>query len=444
MRQRAMWAFVAAALSIGVPARAQTSSSSAQPLTLSTAMNRGLLYSPRSATARAQLPVARAAYLQASVMPNPSFIYLQNFKADKVREIGVQLPVEPPWKMAFRMLAVKRQVAQTDIEVGQTLWNLRADLRRAFVDFVIAQQLQQLQTQLLQTFRALLEASEGRYEAGGIPLVEVEKARLALEQAQVEQERQLQKVVLAQQHLNILMGSSWDVPLSTMALSENGNQTGVLPDFSKEPRPLPELISMAQQTAPALKLIAQSIKVNKANLAVAYGNVVPNPVLSFGHITAIDIGPGTSTASSTSANDTAGGANGGSNVTRGYFVGVNMDVPVFDFQQGNIARLSATGKQLKAEQLAQLNILTDQVAGAYRRLIIARSVCRSYHDRVLLTAQRVLRMNEESYKFGRSDITTALVGAQLNLQAQTQYLTAISDYQQAVTDLEQAVGQPLD
>jgi outer membrane protein TolC len=52
-------------------------------------------------------------------------------------------------------------------------------------------------------------------------------------------------------------------------------------------------------------------------------------------------------------------------------------------------------------------------------------------------------MTKESYQFGRSDITSALVAAQLNIQTQTQYLTAVSDYQQALTDLEQAVGKPL-
>lgn len=419
---------------------------------LSVALDQSLLQSPRAAAARAQLPITRSNYLQATVMPNPTFIYLQNFKADKVQELGVQIPVEPPWKLAFRLLAAKRQVSQTDLEIIRSLWLLRAEIRRAYLDVVIAQEVAALQTQLLEIYRQLQNAAEERYKAGGVALVEVEKARLATEQAEIEQDRQAQKVILAKQHLNIIMGRLPDFVLDVprLELAATVDKTRILPDFDAEPRPLNDFIALAAKSSLDLKVLAQSVKVNQANLATAIGNIAPNPVLSFGHLTAIDIGTGSSNQGNSivTGDQTASGLapvnNQGNNVTKGYFVGVNVDVSVFDFQQGNISRLRATIKQLRAEQLAQQNIVSDQVAAAYRRLVIARRVARAYRERVLGRAAKVVKMNQESYQYGRSDITSALVGAQLNIQTQTQYLSAIAEYQTAMTDLEQAVGTPLD
>lgn len=413
-------------------------------------LDEALLKSPRATAARAQLPIAKSAIWQATVMPNPAFIYAENFKADKVKELAMQLPVEPPWKMAFRLLAAKRQIGQAELEIAQTLWTLRADVRRAYLDVVIAQELAALQVELLSIYRQFYDAAQARFEAGGIPQLEVEKARLAMQQAEVEQDKQSQRVILAQQHLSIIIGREPDSVLNVPRLdfSANVERTQLLPDFNQELKPLAAFIQLGLKNSPQLRVLVQSIRFNRANLANAVGNVFPNPVLTFGHITATDIGPGQGNNQTVAGSDTSIGSSqqgqNASNVQKGYLIGVNVDIPIFDMQQGNISRLNATIRQLKAEQLSQQNIISDQIANAYRRLVIARRVMLAYRDRVLSTSARLVRMNRESYQYGRSDITAALVGAQLNLQTQNQYLTAVSDYQQALTDLEQAVGTPLD
>lgn len=415
-------------------------------LTLQDALNEALLKSPRASAARAQLPIARSAYLQATVMPNPSFIYLQNFKADKVQELGAQIPVEPPWKLAFRLIAAKRQVTQADLQIIQALWTLRADVRRAYLDAIIAQEMEALQIQLLDIYGQLSSAAEEKYKAGAVPLLEFEKARLATQQTEIEKERQSQRVILAKQHLNIILGRQPDAPVRVPRLDEavNTEKARVIPDLDNEPKPLNVFIAMAEKSAPQLRVLAQEVRVNRANLASAVGNILPNPVLSFGHLTAKDIGPGGQNQPLGMASSAEGSMQSQNDVTKGYFVGVTVDVPVFDVQQGNIARLKATIKQVQAETASQQNIISDQVANAYRRLLIARTVTRGYTSRVLATSAKVVQMNRESYQYGRSDITAALVGAQLNIQTQTQYLTTIAEYQLALTDLEQAVGTPLD
>lgn len=413
-------------------------------LTLYQALDEALMNSPRAGAIRAQLPIAKAGYAQATVMPNPQFIYQQSFKADQVREIGAQVTVEPPWKLVFRLIAAKRQVTQQDLQNLRDLWALRADVRRAYLNLVIAQETLALRTDLAEIFRKLLTAAEEKFNAGQIAQIDAEKARLASQQADVEVERQAQQVILSRQHLSIIMGRDVDAPLTVPRLSivvAKPELYALVPDFARELKPLPNFVSEAMVNRPQLKVVEQTIRTNHALLANAYGNIIPNPQFQFAQVVS-PLEGGATSSSSSSSSDVA--ATSGPSTHKGYFIGATVPIPVFDVQQGEIARLKATIKQLKLQLQAQRNVATDEVVAAYRRLVIAYRVTKSYQDRVLGTSDKVVRMTEESYKFGRSDITAALVSAQLNIQTQTQYLGAISEYQQALTDLEQAIGKPLE
>lgn len=395
--------------------------------TLTAALDEAILKSPRAASARARLGIARSQYAQASVLPNPTFLYLQNFKADQVREIGVQIPIEPPWKLAFRLILAKRIVAQTDQEIFLSLWTLRANVRRAYVDLVIAEKLAALQSELSTVLNQLLDVAKNQHELGAVALLDVEKSQLAATQTEIELDRQLQRVLAARQHLNLILGreveAALDVPIVDSGPDEpEGNH--MLPDFNHDVEQLTVLIAQAREERPQLRLLKQQIKANQANLMNTAGNIIPNPVIAFGALTATDIGPSTG-------------------VQKGYSVAANMDIPIFNSQQGQLAQFHATDRQLKAELLAQRNIAADEIAAAYRRLVMARRTIRSYRDRLLAKSQKVVQMSKQSYQFGRSDITAALVAAQANIQIQTQYITVLAEYQQAVTDLELAVGRQL-
>jgi cobalt-zinc-cadmium efflux system outer membrane protein len=396
-------------------------------LRLTGALDEGLMKSPRAASARAILPVARSAYAQALTFPNPVFLYIENFKADQVRQIGPVIPMEPPWKVLFRLFATKQDVSQADKQVIQNLWLLRADIRRAYVDLVVAQELAFIQAALTKIFEQLVVIGEERHNAGDVALLEVEKARLARDQAAIQRDKQAQIVVYAKQKLSVIIGRELDSALEVPSLKEaikESTKDQLLPDLNKEVSSLSSFVDQAMVSRPQIRVLKQALAANRAQQKNTLASIFPDAQLTFGPLKAKDIGPEAT-------------------ITRGYVIGASVELPVFNFQQGPLARLAALYKQLQADLQTQRNIAKDEVANAYRRLIINRQIIKTYQETVLARSDRVVQMTLDSYHYGQTDITAALVAAQLNIQTQTQYIQAISDYQQAITDLEQVIGMPL-
>jgi outer membrane protein TolC len=173
-----------------------------------------------------------------------------------------------------------------------------------------------------------------------------------------------------------------------------------------------------------LKILNAQIKVAQAQLYSAIGNIVPDPTLAGGP--------------SVSNNAPAGPK------LNAYFFTWNVETPVFNWQQGDIARLRATIKQYYAQVGAQRNLITNEVSQAYNDLIISRERIRTYQEHVLEDSAAVARMANRSYEVGQYDITSTLLAQQANVQVRSQYLEAVLTYQLALTNLEQSVGEPLE
>jgi outer membrane protein TolC len=197
-----------------------------------------------------------------------------------------------------------------------------------------------------------------------------------------------------------------------------------LPDFTE---PLPTLgyfVSMALENRWELKVIKQQLRLTKAQLRFTYGNIIPDEPFSIGQSRAGNPSPGPRLL--------------------GFYVVAPIEIPVYNFQQGDIARMKATIRQFYLQYDAQRNQVVADVSSAYKNLVAARERIRTYREHVLADSEEVARLARRSYEVGQSDITSTLQAQQANVQIRSQYLDAVSSYQQAYTDLEQSVGIPLD
>ena len=122
-----------------------------------------------------------------------------------------------------------------------------------------------------------------------------------------------------------------------------------------------------------------------------------------------------------------------------YLMG-SFPVPVLDRQQGELARLRATGKTLSFDLISQQNIIRGQVDLAYRKVSNAREIMRRYQQGIIAQSEKVADLGRLSYKLGQTDITSALNAQQANIQVRNAYLVQVMNYEQGFTDLEQAVG----
>lgn len=121
-----------------------------------------------------------------------------------------------------------------------------------------------------------------------------------------------------------------------------------------------------------------------------------------------------------------------------------IQLPVFNVQQGDISLYRATIRQLRQEQLAQRNIITAEVSDAYQRLLAAQKQVKIYQQRALDVSKEVVDLAQLGYDVGQLDLNSVLLVQQANVQVRNKYLDAVSQYQQAFADLEQAVNIPLD
>ncbi|MBI1269181.1 hypothetical protein GC174_01980 [bacterium] len=402
-------------------------------LSIFSCLDEALVKSPRAAAMRAYLPVTKALFARATEQPSPQFFYDEGVRAEQNRRLGSVFNWEPPWKLVFRLLVAKQSVSARKLELMAQLWLLRADVRRAYTEVVVAQETLETLTSLYDLAHRLRVVSEKRFAAGDVPELDLLKARLAESRYDVERRVGLRRVIRAKQQLNIIMGRAPEQDINVPRLPpflRTKDMKGavdvrnpLLPDFARPMPSLDSFIARAVENRYELKTINQNLVLNKANMRRTIGDIAPTPQFWIGQSSAGNppVGP----------------------KLNAYYVGVSVPTQITSFNQGDIAEFKAQGRQLKYEYGAQKNIITAEVSSAYNNVLAARQWLKVYEDHVLADSYEVARLARRSYEVGQSDITSTLQAQQNNVQIRSLYLEAITLYQKAFTELEMACGTPL-
>ncbi|MBX9666017.1 MAG: TolC family protein [Candidatus Obscuribacterales bacterium] len=397
------------------------------------ALDQALVKSPRAAALRSLLPVTQSELARATEQEGPDYTYDLGVRAEQTRRTGVNFHWEPPWKLVFRLLAAKRLVEQAKQDLLSQLWSLRAEVRLAYTEVVVAQETLETLNSLYDLAHRLMVVSEKRFQAGDVPELDMLKARLAESQYDVERRVGLRRVIRAKQQLNVIMGRKPEAAISVprlpaflktseMATAAEASNL-LLPNFDKPFATLPFYVEMAMKHRYELKSLDRQVAVNRAQLRNAYGNIAPSPQFWMG--------------SSVTGNPPTGPK------LSAYYFGVNVPSNITDFQQGDIAKFKAVARQLKYQTEALKNVITSEVSSAYNNVLAARQKLRIYQEHVLADSYEVARLARRSYEVGQSDITSTIQAQQNNVQIRTQYLEAIQLYQQSFTELERSCGMPL-
>lgn len=397
------------------------------------ALDEALVKSPRAAALRSNLQITKSELARATEQPSVAWFFDRAPAAEQVRRTGPSWNWEPPWKLVFRLIVAKRLVDQSKLDLMAQLWNLRAEVRTAYTEVVVAQETLETLNSLYDLAHRLRVVSEKRFQAGDVPELDLLKARLAESQYDVERKVGYRRLIRAKQQLNIILGRVTEAVIAVPRLPAFLRTTDMkgaekvknplLPDFSTEVPLLSYYVDLAMGHRYELKSLNKQIEVNKANMTRALGDIIPNAQTWIG-------------------SSVAGNPPTGPKLSAFYF-GFGIPTNITEFQQGDIAKYKATGRQLKYQVGATRNVITGEVSSAYNNLLAARQNLRIYEEHVLSDSYEVARLARRSYEVGQSDITSTIQAQQQNVQIRTQYLNAITMYQQAFTALEQACGTPL-
>ena len=122
---------------------------------------------------------------------------------------------------------------------------------------------------------------------------------------------------------------------------------------------------------------------------------------------------------------------------------LDLELPIFNQGQGEIAKLTAQYRQAQRELEALTVNVRSEVREARDQLSAARDLTSYIGKRLLPTQQKALNLTLEQYNFMLKGAYDLLLAKQNEVAAERSYIEAWRDYWIARADLERAVGGTL-
>ncbi len=382
-----------------------------QAIQLALAHNHALL------AARSTITQSKDEEITANLRPNPVFgtdvVGLpeepSDFTADNINQaefdIGVGYLFERGGKRQRRLKAAQDVTTVTKSLVADNERSLTFNVASQFTSALLAESTLSFARQDLKDFQNTADISEAQYKAGAISEGDLLKIRLQLLQFQTdvtaaELARRQSLAVLRQ-----LLGFE-SVP---MDYDVAGNLV-----YRKMPYGLEDLQAMAIKDRPDLRAAEQGVSAAQSQylLAKANGKVDVNGTFNFTHIT---------------------GYNSSSII-------VSMPLPIFDRNQGEIARTNAAISQAQElEQEASEQVMSD-VRISYETVRTNDETVKIYQGGYLEQAKESLDISEYAYRRGSVSLLDFLDAERTYRAIQLAYRQQLATYMLALEQLREAVG----
>jgi outer membrane protein len=325
---------------------------------------------------------------------------------------GFQIGLEQPLYTGNKLTATHKQaqakLEQAEANLGVTDNNLILQVKTAYYNVLLCQQLEIAMDQACQSMENHRKEAEVYYKAGIVPYLDVLRAEEKLADLQQKQLLAHNSTILAQSSLNFILGVDLDT-------------TYVLDD-QIDYRPLNDDLSSCQQKALANRpeLVASEAQVEMARQAVAIIKSDYKPTVALvadGHL----YEPNNQSPSVT--------------------VGIVATMKVYDGQmtKNKIAEAEAVFKKATIGQDLLQRGIKLEVEQAYRNTRVALQSI-EVAKKSLAQAEETLRTADDRYKVQLST-SVERIDAELGLtQAKTNYTKALSMYNVALAQLAQAMG----
>jgi cobalt-zinc-cadmium efflux system outer membrane protein len=416
------WAVFAVAVIFGGTARAQAPSASTQGpvrITLDEAIQMALEHNHTLKAERTTIQQSEASEITANLRPNPVLTldaqFLPIFQPDKFTadyinttaqfDAGVSYLFERGRKRQHRLQAARDVTAQTRSLVSDNERTLVFMTASQFVTVQLSESTLDLANQDLKSFQRSVDISDERYKAGDISQSDFLKIHLQLLQFQ-------QDVAQAQlARLQALVGLRQFLGYESVP-----SDFDVAGDFDYQPvkLKLEDLQAKALAERPDLRAARQGVTAanSQYQLARANGKVDVIGTFNYDHVSA------TSTGS---------------------FFG-SFQIPIFNRNQGEIARTRYVITQTQELQLAASDQVMTDVAEAYEGVRDNDQIVVLYRSGYLDEAKLSRDISEFAYKRGAASLLDFLDAERSYRATQLAYRQALASYLTAVEQLREAVG----
>ena len=397
-------------------------------ISLDEAIQMALQHNHNMLAARSTIQQSQAAETTANLRPNPSLFadweylplgspakqnpdvyggqsigdYLHN---NTEGDIGLSYLLERGRKRQHRVQAAKDVTAQTRSLVADNERSLTFSVASQFVTVQLAESSLELAQQDLKSFQQTVDLGELRYKSGAISEDDFLKITLQLLQFETDvQQAELAKTQGLSDLRQLLGYESVAEDYDIAGPFEYQPLKGIAEDFQMK----------ALQNRPDLRAAAQGVTAARSqyDLQKAIGKVDVTVQGNYSHVNAIN------TAT----------------------VYTSIPLPIFDRNQGEIARANYAITQAEEQQKATNGQVLTDVRDAYESLRNNEKVLDLYSSRYLQIAQKDRDIAEYAYKRGAVSLLDFLDAERSYRSTQLAYRQAIASYLLALEQLREAVG----
>lgn len=403
-------------VSIALAAPAGLQAQTQQALTLERAIELALRQNPELAAAMREEQAAQAAVQQAGVLPNPDLeLSGDNLGNERKRGAGdrtASLQVSQLLELGSKRPARVR-LAESAREVSA--WETRAKraeivarVKQAFFDLLAWRERLALAEDSLRLAEQVAAAVARRVQAGKVAPVEETKAQLARSAATVEREQARRELAVARSRLATLTGNP-------------GQDLGEAQGDLERPYAMPDVDTLAARARanPDFGRWASEVERRRAGVEVERAKSVPDITIK-GGVTRFSV-----------FDDQA------------YTLAISIPLPFFDRNRGAIEEAHRRlDKSLDEQRGAQARWLAE-LSEAYQRTQAVAVELQLLRESILPGARSAFDAATKGYELGKFGILDVLDAQRALVQARTQYLRALAEYQRGASEIERLSGAAL-
>ena len=388
-------------------------------ISLDQAIDLALVHNHSIKATRTLILQNQAQEITANLRPNPTlgadtqFVPLfspQDFSGDNLNEtqqfdVGISYLFERGRKRQRRLQAAQDQTSVTRAQVADAERTLAFNVGQQFVSVLLAESTLHFALQDLQSFQKTVDIGAAQLHAGSIS--EGDYLKISLQLLQFQTDVSAARLARVQALVGLREFLGYDaVPADFDVIGDLAYQ----PLKAKEE----DLQTRALRDRPDFRAAVLGITAAQSQvlLAKANGKVDVNGTYDFTHVS------GENTAS----------------------LFVNFALPVFNRNQGEIARTGYALTQAQEQQQAASDTVLSDVANAYEAMRSNDEVVQLYASGYLKQAQDSRDINEYAYKRGAASLLDFLDAERSYRSVQLAYRQALASYMTALEQLKEAVG----
>jgi outer membrane protein, heavy metal efflux system len=388
-------------------------------ISLDQAIDLALVHNHSIKATRTLILQNQAQEITANLRPNPTlgadsqfvpFFSPQDFSGENLNEtqqfdIGIGYLFERGHKRQRRSQAARDQTAVTRAQVTDAERTLAFNVGQQFVSVLLAESTLRFALQDLQSFQQTVDISEAQLKAGSISEGDYLKIKLQLLQFQTDVSSARLAKVQALVGLREFLGYN-AVPADF----------DVIGDLAYQPLKanLEDLQTKGLRERPDFRAAELGITAAQSQILLAKANakVDVNGTYDFTHVS------GENTAS----------------------LFVNFELPIFNRNQGEIARTGYAFTQAQEQQQAASDAVLSDVANAFEAVRSNDEVVQLYTSGYRKQAQESRDISEYAYKRGAASLLDFLDAERSYRAVELAYRQALASYMTALEQLKEAVG----